>query len=102
MKAFNKTGEDITATVFAANGMMKVDADYSGKPYEEWLASDWPSIYQSPAYHNLYASGIAFAPPHGMSKPLKSKNGTPINTSKNRYAFGSYWKSSCIERSLPD
>lgn len=78
MKAFSKTGEDITSTVFAANGMMKVDADYSGKPYEEWLASDWPSIYQSPSYHNLYASGIAFAPPHGMSKPLKSKNGTPI------------------------
>jgi sulfide:quinone oxidoreductase len=77
-KAFNKTGEDITSTVFAANGMMKVDADYSGKPYEEWSASDWPLIYQSPVYENLYASGIAFAPPHGMSKPQKSKNGTPI------------------------
>ncbi|MBN1650951.1 MAG: NAD(P)/FAD-dependent oxidoreductase [Bacteroidales bacterium] len=78
MKAYNKTGEDITSTVFAANGMMKVDADYTAKPYEEWSATDWPSIYQSPAYSNLYASGIAFAPPHGMSKPQKSKNGTPI------------------------
>ena len=26
----------------------------------------------------MYASGIAFAPPHGMSKPMKSPNGTPI------------------------
>jgi len=78
MKAFNKQNEDITATVFAPNGMMKVDADYSGKPYEEWLASDWPSIYKSPAYDNVYAAGIAFAPPHPMSKPMKSKNGTAI------------------------
>jgi len=78
MKAFNKTGEDITSKVFAANGMMKVDADYTAKPYEEWSAADWPSIYQNPAYSNIYASGIAFAPPHGMSKPQKSKNGTPI------------------------
>lgn len=78
MKAFDKKGEDITSKVFVPNGMMKVDADYSGKPYDEWKASDWPEIYQSPAYDNMYASGIAFAPPHGMSKPMKSKNGTPI------------------------
>jgi sulfide:quinone oxidoreductase len=77
-KAFDKAGKDITSSIFAANGMMKVDADYSGKPFEEWSAADWPLIYQSPAYDNVYASGIAFAPPHGMSKPQKSKNGTPI------------------------
>ena len=78
MKAYNNTGKDITEKLFVPNGMMKVDADYSGKPYDEWKASDWPSIYQNPNYSNIYASGIAFAPPHGMSKPMKSKNGTPI------------------------
>lgn len=78
MKAYNKLNEDITASVFAPNGMMKVDADYSGKPYEEWSANDWPSIYKSPVYDNVYAAGIAFAPPHAMSKPMKSKNGTAI------------------------
>lgn len=78
MKAFDKQGEEITSKVFAANGMMKVDADYSGKPFEEWSPEDWPSIYQSSEYDNVYASGIAFAPPHGMSKPMHSKNGTPI------------------------
>lgn len=78
MKAFDKKEEDITARVFAPNGFMKVDADYSGKPYEEWKAEDWPDIYQSPVYENMYASGIAFAPPHSMSKPMQSKNGTPI------------------------
>jgi sulfide:quinone oxidoreductase len=78
MKAYDKTGEDITSKIFVPNGMMKVDADYSGKPYDEWKASDWPHIYQNPSYANMYASGIAFAPPHGMSKPMKSPNGTPI------------------------
>ncbi|MEY3017264.1 MAG: hypothetical protein RL336_399, partial [Pseudomonadota bacterium] len=42
MKAFNATGEDITATIFAPSGFMKVDADYTPKPYTEWSANDWP------------------------------------------------------------
>jgi len=78
MKAYDKSGADISDKVFAANGMMKVDADYTPKPYEEWKASDWPSIYQSGAYENVYAAGIAFAPPHPMSKPMESPNGTKI------------------------
>jgi sulfide:quinone oxidoreductase len=78
MKAFNKKNEDISAQVFAANGMMKVDADYTPKKYEDWKASDWPSTYQSSSYSNIYAAGIAFAPPHGMSKPMESPNGTKI------------------------
>jgi len=78
LKAINKSGEDITAEMFAPNGFMKVDAEYSGKPFEEWHANDWPTIYQSPLYDNIYAPGIAFAPPHPISKPMKSPNGTPI------------------------
>ena len=34
------------------------------KPYEEWRAADWPRTYQSPEYPNVFAAGIAFAPPH--------------------------------------
>ncbi|RXP56576.1 NAD(P)/FAD-dependent oxidoreductase [Lutibacter sp. HS1-25] len=78
MNAFDKQGNDITKIVFAANGMMKVDADYNLKPYEEWKAKDWPLIYQSSTYKNIYAAGIAFAPPHAMSKPMQSPNGTKI------------------------
>ena len=78
MKAYNKQNKDITSEVFVANGMMKVDADYTSKPYEEWRAKDWPSTYQSVKYDNVYAAGIAFAPPHGMSKPMQSPNGTKI------------------------
>jgi hypothetical protein len=39
LKAYDKAGEDITGTVFAPNGFMKVDADYTAKPYAEWKAS---------------------------------------------------------------
>ncbi len=78
IKAFNKNDEDISSVIFAPNGFMKVDADYSQKPFEEWKATDWPETYQNPTYKNMFAPGIAFAPPHSISKPMKSANGTPI------------------------
>lgn len=84
LKAFNKNGEGISEQIFAPSGFMKVDADYSGKPYEEWLASDWPKTYRNPIYPNMYAVGIAFAPPHQISKPMKSPNGTLIAPSPPR------------------
>ena len=84
LAAFNRSGENISDKIFAPSGFMKVDADYSGKPYEEWLASDWPKTYQNPTYSNIYAVGIAFAPPHQISKPRKSPNGTLIAPSPPR------------------
>lgn len=84
LKAYDKAGEDITSKVFAPNGFMKVDADYNPKPYEEWKASDWPKTYQNPDYDNMFAAGIAFAPPHLISKPMSSPNGTPINPTPPR------------------
>lgn len=84
LKSFDQHGHDITDSLFAPNGFMKVDADYTPKPYEQWDAEDWPSTYQSTVYNNLYAAGIAFAPPHAISKPMKSKNGTPISPTPPR------------------
>ncbi len=84
ISAFDKEGSDITATLFAPNNFMKVDADYTAKPYEEWSANDWPSTYQNPTYANVFAVGIAFAPPHAISKPMKSVNGTPISPAPPR------------------
>lgn len=84
IKAFNKLGEDITTTLFVPNKFMKVDADYTPKPFEEWSVADWPQTYQSPAYKNIYAAGIAFAPPHPISKPMKSVNGTMISPAPPR------------------
>ena len=84
LKAFDRSGNDISSTLFAPSGFMKVDADYSGKPYDEWLASDWPKTYRNPLYPNIFAVGIAFAPPHQISKPRKSPNGTLIAPSPPR------------------
>lgn len=78
IRAFDKTGGDITSRVFAANGFMYVDADYTPKSFEDWSIKDWPQTYQSKEYSNIYAAGIAFAPPHSISKPMKSLNGTDI------------------------
>ena len=81
-KAFDKNNQDITDKLF--KGFMIVDADYSPKPYEEWTVQDWPETYQNPSYKNIFAPGIAFAPPHTISKPRKSKNGTEIFPSPPR------------------
>ncbi|MEY4994498.1 MAG: hypothetical protein RLZ65_347 [Actinomycetota bacterium] len=78
IKAFDPSGADITPELFAPNGFMKVDADYTAKPYEEWSAEDWPKTYESPAYNNVFAVGIAFAPPHAISKPNQTPTGNPV------------------------
>ena len=78
IKAYDKNGDDISPNLFAPNGLMKVDADYSSKPFEEWSVNDWPSTYRNPLYPNIFAPGIAFAPPHSISKPMKSKTGMAI------------------------
>lgn len=75
-KAYDKNGADITPKLF--KGFMLVDADYTDKPYEEWKVQDWPETYQNPSYANIFAPGIAFAPPHSISKPRWSANGNPI------------------------
>ncbi|MBL7976907.1 MAG: NAD(P)/FAD-dependent oxidoreductase [Bacteroidetes Order II. Incertae sedis bacterium] len=81
-KAYDHQDRDITEKLF--RGFMVVDADYSPKPYEEWTVQDWPETYQNPSYHNIFAPGIAFAPPHTISKPRKSTNGTEIFPSPPR------------------
>jgi sulfide:quinone oxidoreductase len=78
MKAFDASGADITPEVFAPSGFMKVDASYEAKPYEEWNAHDWPRTYESAVLVNVFGVGIAFAPPHQISRPRTSTNGTLI------------------------
>ncbi len=84
LHAYDASGAEITDELFAPNGFMKVDGDYSAKPFEEWRAEDWPSTYQVPHYPNIFAVGIAFAPPHQISQPRKSTNGTVIAPSPPR------------------
>ncbi len=81
MAAYDRAGNDITSELFAPSGFMKVDADYTPKPYEQWSAADWPKTYLAQGYDNIFAVGIAFAPPHQISQPRKSANGTVITPS---------------------
>jgi sulfide:quinone oxidoreductase len=102
LQALNRKGEDVTAKVFAPNGFMRVDADYDKKPYEQWSARDWPRYYQSPAYPNLFAAGIAFAPPHAISQPRFSPNGTPISAAPPRTGMPSAMIGKAVAHSIVD
>ncbi|WP_231699913.1 FAD/NAD(P)-binding oxidoreductase [Arcanobacterium phocae] len=91
LKAYGRNGEDITDELFMSNGFMKVDADYTKKPYEEWQATDWPSTCEVPGYDNIFAIGIAFAPRinspvHVLRQTVPSLPGAAAN----RNAIGSY------------
>lgn len=84
LAAYDRAGADITGELFAPNGFMKVDADYTPKAFDDWSAADWPSTYLTPGYDNIWAVGIAFAPPHQISRPRKSANGTLITPAPPR------------------
>ena len=61
MKAFDKNNEDITAKVFAPNGFMKVDADYSTKPYDEWKTSELEiGYYQNIQIWHFFPAGYPY------------------------------------------
>jgi sulfide:quinone oxidoreductase len=100
MKAHDRNGADITDELFAPSGFMKVDADYTPKAFEDWRASDWPKTYQHPRFPRLFAVGIAFAPPHPISKPRKSKKGTPITPSPPRTGMPSAVMAHSVAESL--
>jgi len=102
LKAFNKTGDDITNDLFAPNGFLKVDANYAAGSYENWKASDWPETYQNPTYENIFACGIAFAPPHAISKPMSSPSGTPINPTPPRTGMPSGIMGKAVAHSICD
>ncbi|TCT18728.1 NAD(P)/FAD-dependent oxidoreductase [Thiobaca trueperi] len=102
LKAFDAAGADITDQLFAPNGFMKVDADYNPKPYEDWGKADWPKTYQTPKYKNIFAIGIAFAPPHPISKVLKSPNGTQISPTPPRTGMPSATIGKAVATSIRD
>ncbi|MHB1594285.1 MAG: NAD(P)/FAD-dependent oxidoreductase [Streptosporangiaceae bacterium] len=102
LKAYDRAGADITAKLFLPNEFMRVDADYEAKPYEQWTASDWPRTYQSPAYPNIFAAGIAFAPPHAISEQRVSPNGTVIAPAPPRTGMPSAEIGKAVAHSIVD
>lgn len=102
LKAFDRKGADITGNVFAPSGFMKVDADYAKKPYSDWQPADWPRHYQSPAYPNLFAAGIAFAPPHPISQPHVNSEGLMISPAPPRTGMPSAMIGKAVAHSIAD
>ena len=102
LQAYDRDGADITGQLFLANDFMRVDADYGAKPYEQWAPGDWPRTYQSPAYPNIFAAGIAFAPPHAISLPHTSPNGTLIAPAPPRTGMPSAGIGKAVARSVVD
>ena len=102
LKAYGRDGGDITERLFLPNEFMRVDADYTAKPFEEWKAADWPRTYQSPEYPNVFAAGIAFAPPHAISRPHASPNGTVIAPAPPRTGMPSAMIAKAVARSVVD
>lgn len=100
LKAYSPSGEDVSDKLFAPSGFMKVDADYTRKPYEEWKPGDWPRTYQSPAYSNLFAAGIAFAPPHAISRPRANASGQVIAAAPPRTGMPSAMIGKAVAHSI--
>ncbi len=100
LQAYDRDGADISANVFQPSGFMKVDAHYAPKPYEEWSADDWPRTYQSPAYRNVFAAGIAFAPPHPISRPRQNPQGVVITPAPPRTGMPSAMIGKVVARNI--
>jgi sulfide:quinone oxidoreductase len=89
LKYVASDGSDITEKMTVPSGFMRVDADYTPKTYDQYRGSDWPAIYRSPLYDNIYAAGIAFAPPHPLSKAKKTAAGTTVVATPPRTGMAS-------------
>lgn len=101
LKAFDRSGTDITSTLFSPTSFMRVDANYQPKTFQEWRPEDWPETYQT-RYTNVFAIGIAFAPPHAISRPEKNKNGTLIAPAPPRTGMPSAIMGRAVAASIAD
>ncbi len=85
LKYVGADGEDVSGNVVNAAGFVLVDATY-GLDYETLVRSPeaWPGRYQNRNYPNIFAAGIAFAPPGPISQPHVTPNGTSITAAPPR------------------
>ncbi len=85
MKYIGKNGEDVSEKLVNKAGFILVDGIY-GLPYQTLAENPdaWPSVYQNTNYRNIFAAGIAFAPPGPISVPHVTKNGTSISAAPPR------------------
>lgn len=85
MKYIGRDGADVSAQVVNPLGFVMVDGIY-GLNYKVLAENPdaWPSVYQNSNYRNLFAAGIAFAPPGPISEPFVNPKGTAISAAPPR------------------
>jgi len=84
-KFFGSNGEDVAEKIANPAGFILVDAIY-GLPWVSLAENPdaWPAVYQNSTYKNIFAGGIAFAPPGPISQPHTTPNGTSITAAPPR------------------
>lgn len=102
LAVFDRQAADITDRMLAPNKFMRVDADYTAKPYEDWKPDDWPETYESPLFANVFAVGIAFAPPHPISRPRKTPGGVVISPAPPRTGMPSGVMGKTVAKTIVD
>lgn len=88
IKYLDKEGNDLSGKLLNPAKFFKVDAVY-GKPYDQLDGGDWPRTYQNPDYKNIFAVGIAFAPPGLVSEPCATPSGNPLSPAIPRTGYTS-------------
>ncbi len=83
MKVLGDEAND--AKLFNPAGFVKVDGVY-GLPYDklEKNPDAWPGVYQNPDFTEIFAAGIAFAPPGPISIPHTTPAGMSISAAPPR------------------
>ena len=79
MKYIGKDGADLASKLTNPSGFITVDGIY-GLDYPTLRRNPdaWPSTYQNVNFPNIFAAGIAFAPPGPISVPHTNPNGLTI------------------------
>lgn len=88
IRYLDRNGNDLSGKLLNPGGFLKVDGVY-GKPYDQLDGPDWPRTYQNQIYKNMFAAGIAFAPPGTMSKPSLTPSGVPLTPAIPRTGYTS-------------
>jgi sulfide:quinone oxidoreductase len=98
MNYIGKNGEDVSSKIVNKAGLTLVDGIY-GLPYNELVETPdaWPAVYQNPNYQNIFAAGIAFAPPgpHFPSAYKSKRDGYCPCASENRNGLRYYRACGC-------
>lgn len=85
MQYIGRDGQDVSDKVVNKAGFVLVDGIY-GLDYDVLAENPdaWPAVYQNRNYRNIFAAGIAFAPPGPISVPHLNPNHLSISAAPPR------------------